>query len=461
LSKKNPVRSFFASVKLAIVLLILISVASILGTLIPQQEAAGPFISRLNPGVADVLRGLQLFNVYHSAWFMILMALLAANLVVCSLDRFPTAWKRFRQVSEPDREDLFEKIPSDQVIIKETPLRSETDRLELLLKKKAGRVARRDEAGRSYLYGEKGAYSYFGVYIIHLSVLIIMAGVMIGFLFGFEGYVDIPEGESAAVVALKGGRGVKNLDFAVRCDRFFIDFYENGTPKTYRSDLTFLKAGRAVQSSAVLVNHPVAFGGMRFYQANYGMIPTGDPVMVVTQDDKKIKDVKVAIGMAFDLPEKKAKVQMVRVEEDLMGMGPAVKLSIQSPAGDVQLWVFQAIEQIGQANPGLLEQVPIFNPGLFKPYVFSLVQANNRYYTGLQVAQDPGVPLVAVGAALMMIGFMVVFFCSHRQIWIRLDVKGDKTRISVAGKSNRDAVGLERAIRKWLDAVKLNKESAA
>ena len=121
MSKKNPVRSFFASVKLAIVLLILISVASILGTLIPQQEAAGPFISRLSPGVADVLRGLQLFNVYHSAWFMILMALLAANLVVCSLDRFPMAWKRFRQVSEPDREDLFEKIPSDQVIIKETP----------------------------------------------------------------------------------------------------------------------------------------------------------------------------------------------------------------------------------------------------------------------------------------------------------------------------------------------------
>ena len=392
---------------------------------------------------------------------MILMALLALNLMVCSLDRFPLAWKRFRQASEPDREDLFEKIPSDQVMIKETSLTEEADRLELLLRKKAGKVGRKDGLGRSCLYGEKGAYSYFGVYIIHISVLIMMVGVMIGFLFGFEGYVDIPEGESAAAVALKGGRGVKNLDFAVRCDRFFIDFYENGAPKTYRSDLTFLKDGRALQSSPVLVNHPVAFGGMRFYQANYGMIPTGDAVMVVTRDNKKIKDVKVAVGMAFDLPEKKARVQMVRVEEDLMGMGPAVKLSIQSPAGDAQLWVFQAIEQIAQANPGLLEQVPLFNPALFKPYVFSLSQTNNRYYTGLQVTQDPGVPVVAAGAALMIIGFMVVFFSSHRQIWIRLDAKGDKTRISIAGKSNRDAVGLERDIRKWLDKVKLNKESAA
>jgi cytochrome c biogenesis protein len=461
LSKKNPVWSFFASVKLAIVLLILISAASILGTLIPQQEAAGPFISRLSPGVADVLRSLQLFNIFHSAWFMLLMALLATNLIVCSLNRFPAAWKRFRKEPEPDQADLFEQIPADQTVISETPLKEETDRLENLLKKKLKGVRRRDGSDHAYLYGEKGSYTHFGVYIIHTSVLILMAGIVIGFLFGFEGYVDIPEGESAAAVTLKGGGGTKNLDFAVRCDRFFIDFYENGMPKTYRSDLSFVKDGRVVQTSPVLVNHPVTFAGIRFYQANYGMIPSGDPIMVVMEGDKKIKDVKVAIGMEFDLPGKKAKAQMIRVEENLMGMGPAVKLNIQSPAGQVQIWIFQAIEQINQVNPGLIEQVPLFNPGLFKPYVFSLDQANKQYYTGLQVMQDPGVPVVATGALVMMIGFLVVFFSSHRQIWIRLDSRGDKTRISVAGKSNKDVVGLDREIRKWLDAVKLNKESAS
>ena len=461
MSKKNPVWSFFASVKLAIVLLILISAASILGTLIPQQEAAGPFISRLSPGVADVPRSLQLFNIFHSAWFMLLMALLATNLIVCSLNRFPAAWKRFRKEPEPDQADLFEQIPADQTVISETPLKEETDRLENLLKKKLKGVRRRDGSDHAYLYGEKGSYAHFGVYIIHTSVLILMAGIVIGFLFGFEGYVDIPEGESAAAVALKGGGGTKSLDFAVRCDRFFIDFYENGMPKTYRSDLSFVKDGRVVQTSPVLVNHPVTFAGIRFYQANYGMIPSGDPIMVVTEGDKKIKDVKVAIGMEFDLPGKKAKAQMIRVEENLMGMGPAVKLNIQSPAGQVQIWIFQAIEQINQVNPGLIEQVPLFNPSLFKPYVFSLDQANKQYYTGLQVMQDPGVPVVATGALVMMIGFLVVFFSSHRQIWIRLDSRGDKTRISVAGKSNKDAVGLDREIRKWLDAVKLNKESAS
>jgi cytochrome c biogenesis protein len=461
LSKKNSVRTFFASVNLAIVLLILISAASILGTLIPQQEAAGLFISRLSPGMADILHGLQLFNIFHSTWFIILLGLLALNLIVCSLDRFPMAWKRFRQESAPDRDDLFEEIPSDQVTIKETPLSEEPQRLEMLLKKKTGRVRRRDADDRSYLYVGKGAYSYFGVYLIHVSVLVVMAGFIVGFLFGFEGAMNIPEGESSDVVALKGGRGLKKLDVSVRCDRFFIDFYADGAPKTYRSDLTFLEGGHALQSSSVLVNHPVEIAGMRFYQASYGMVPSGDPVMTVRLDNKKIKDVKVAIGMAFELPGKKAQVQMTRVEENLMGMGPAVKLNIQSPAGHIQFWVFEAIEQIMQANPGLLEQVPLLNPGAFEPYIFSLEQADSRYYTGLQVARDPGVPVVASGALLMMIGFIIVFFCSHRQIWIRLDRKADKTRISIAGKSNRDAVGLNREIRKLLDAVKLNGGSSA
>jgi cytochrome c biogenesis protein len=68
---------------------------------------------------------------------------------------------------------------------------------------------------------------------------------------------------------------------------------------------------------------------------------------------------------------------------------------------------------------------------------------------------------MAAGALVMMIGFLIVFFSSHRQIWIRLDSRGDKTRISVAGKSSRDDVGLNREIRKWLDVLKFNKESAS
>ncbi|HQK79998.1 MAG TPA: cytochrome c biogenesis protein ResB, partial [Syntrophales bacterium] len=279
MAKKNPLRSFFASVKLAVVLLIVIAAASILGTLIPQQEAAGPFIARLSPGWASLLQKIQAFDVFHSFWFVTLMALLAINLIVCSLDRLPRTWRRFRSKGDPEQMERFADLSADRIITTEWPRTEAADRLTSLLKKIASPVERRDRGERIFLYAHQGAFSHFGVQIVHAGVLIMMAGVIVGLFLGFEGYMNIPEGESAALVSLKGGRGEKALPFSVRCDRFILEFYENGAPKTYRSDLSFLQNGREVQSAAVLVNHPVTFGGIRFYQSSYGVMPGGNPVL--------------------------------------------------------------------------------------------------------------------------------------------------------------------------------------
>ena len=86
---KKTVLSFLSSLKLTICLLIIIAVASILGTVIPQQYDGGESFSHLSPGLVEALKPLQLFDMYHSAWFIILMGLLSLNLTVCSLNRFP------------------------------------------------------------------------------------------------------------------------------------------------------------------------------------------------------------------------------------------------------------------------------------------------------------------------------------------------------------------------------------
>jgi cytochrome c biogenesis protein ResB len=61
---------------------------------------------------------------------------------------------------------------------------------------------------------------------------------------------------------------------------------------------------------------------------------------------------------------------------------------------------------------------------------------------------------------LMFIGLMLVFFSSHRQVWLRIDVRGENTRISIAGRSHKDAVGLERDIKKIIARIKTRLESA-
>jgi cytochrome c biogenesis protein len=78
----------------------------------------------------------------------------------------------------------------------------------------------------------------------------------------------------------------------------------------------------------------------------------------------------------------------------------------------------------------------------------------------LQVVSDPGLPAVAAAAFLMFIGLMLVFFSSHRQVWLRLDAQAEGTRISIAGRSNKDAVGLERDIKNILSRIREKLESS-
>jgi cytochrome c biogenesis protein len=87
---------------------------------------------------------------------------------------------------------------------------------------------------------------------------------------------------------------------------------------------------------------------------------------------------------------------------------------------------------------------PRLNPSAFKPYTFSLGGIERKYYTGLQISKDPGVPFVWTGFVLIVFGLFVTFFSSHRRVWVRVVTKGDNVEISIAGQTNKNLVGLER-----------------
>ena len=441
--RKNAIWSFFASVRLTVVLLIVIAVTSIMGTLIPQQEEAQRIMRDLPPALVSTLQSLQLFDMYHSVWFLLLMLLLAVNLIVWSLNRFPRTWRLFQSARSGEPSRRLEGDAADRVFMAGGMPTGVADGLEGLMRRKFKKVRRMEEGDVITLYGEKGAFSYFGVYVVHVSILIILAGAIIGSLSGFDGYVNIPEGGTIDTVKLRGGQGTKKLDFAVRCDRFTVEFYKNGMPREFRSDLAFLKDGQIVREGSLRVNHPIEFGGIRFYQASYGNQP-GIALLTVRDGRGGKKLLKVSAGDQFELGGKKAAVSVLRIEENLMNMGPAVKLGIMSEDGGIAFWVFSHIREIEEANPGITKQVPQFNPGIFRPFYFSLGGIESAYFTGLQVSTDPGVPVVAAGAILMVAGFMIVFFFSHRQVWVRVEGKGGRSRVSIAGRCNRDPAGLSR-----------------
>ncbi|HEX7539114.1 MAG TPA: cytochrome c biogenesis protein ResB [Syntrophales bacterium] len=445
---KNPVWSFFSSVRLTLFLLIVIALAAILGTVIPQQDAAQGAFEKLPPALAGFLRFLQLYDLYHSPWFLLLMGLLTVNLVVCSLNRLPVSLRLYRMQPEPDRPGLYEDLPPERVLVAGGSAEEEAARMEQILTKAFGKPEARKTDQAAYFRAHKGAWSYFGVYVIHAGVLVIILGAVIGSLLGFDGYVNIPEGASADRIELRGGKGVMELGFSVKCDDFNVEFYDSGMPKLYRSDLSFLKGGEIRAKGVLMVNHPLEFEGIRFYQSSYGSVPGEVVLKILKKGEETVK--RARQGESFTIDGGKAQVEILRVEGNLMRMGPAVKVGVTAGDRAVSFWVFKFLDAIEEQNPGITSQVPQFNAGLYKPFLFKLEGIETSFYTGLKVNRDPGVPIVGAGAFLLVAGFLLTFFSSHRQVFVRVDRRHGKTRISVSGRCSRDPVRLNREIERIL-----------
>jgi cytochrome c biogenesis protein len=91
--KKNNFWDFFASVKLALFCFFTLAFASIVGTIIPQNETPVFYIQKYGEKTAEIFRLLNIPDMYNSWWFVSLLAIFSINLIVCSIDRLPTVWK--------------------------------------------------------------------------------------------------------------------------------------------------------------------------------------------------------------------------------------------------------------------------------------------------------------------------------------------------------------------------------
>ncbi len=456
--KSNLLWGFFSSVKLAMVLLIILAIASILGTVVPQRgQGAVEFARGLSPGMHSFLSALNIFDMYHSFWFRLLIGFLALNLIICSIDRFSGAWKRFTAQPRPDRGKPFHDLAPDQSLFVQGEVEDTARVVDRFLKERYKRIQTKEGSNEFFFNGERGRYSHFGVYMVHLSILLIIIGSLVGSFFGFEAFVNIVEGEKIdTVVQTKKGVPLK-LGFEVRCDKFNVDFYESGAPKEYRSDLTFFVNGEETEKKSVLVNHPVQFRGITFYQASYGSRPGGRIRLRMARHSGEYESGTVTLeqGDSMQLPGNEGKLRVIDIKGDFMKMGPVARISIQPDRGEeISFWVFKNPEIMRKRLPAPMLESPKFNPSVFKPYTFFLDSLESIYYTGLQVNRDPGVSIVWAGCFLMVAGFFITFFTSHRRIWIRVSSLKQGIRVSVAGTSNKNPVGLQRELKSVINDLR-------
>lgn len=442
--------NLFSSMKTAIVLLLLLALASIYGTLIKDQ-------------------GEALKRVYQSHWYVFLLVLVGLNLVVCSINRFGTGWKRtFRPEVAATPEDVG-KMQRSERIRTSGDLEETASRAGAALRACSYRVISRESGSTYSLYASRGHLAVWGPYITHLSLLVIFAGAVFGSLCGFKGQTTIVENLHTEEYVPEGRTQPAPLGFRVELADFAITHDKKYNVTGYRSDLRVYDGGKVVKRKVIDVNHPLTYKGVSLFQSSYGVAgfylaiqgqgresklvafrvstdyDTGSPVFKIASE----------MGEPWQVVEVGGKKMMVLVRAyvpnyvggDEINIGsvpinPAVFVAVSDKPDDhtsLEAWT----------DLGWLTVSESASRGNIAVAFVDVVE-----YTGLSVAKNPGLPVICVGFVLLVIGVFASFYIDHRII--RVSIEGTKDGAAVvAGASSRlDPASFDKVFERLREALK-------
>lgn len=428
--KGNSLWNFFASVKLALVTLFVLAIASIIGTIVPQKEEAAKYIELYGANVANFFQLLDIQDMYNSWWFVSMLVLFSLNLIVCTIERLPHIWKVVTQDNlATTNADRLGKMAMRRVFSGQMPTEQAVSTVQAAMRAAGWPLSQTEKDGGTLFFSQKGAYTRLGVIIVHVSILVIFTGALIGSFYGYKASVLIPEGgETSQVYQSNTEHTAIPLAFTVRCNDFQLTYYNTGMPKEYRSDLVVSKGSEKLYEKSIVVNDPMQYGGLTFYQSSYQPVQ-GQFTAQVTNEGTK------AAQKFFITPRQENKWLSEKVTFGITDLsGPDMMQRYQykiwfsdDKAGPSEFWINEG----GTAK--------IKRPDA--TYVFT---AKPRFATGLQVVKDPGVWTVYSGCILMILGLIVIFFMSHRRVWVFVSNDGKKTSILVSGMSNKNKIGFEK-----------------
>ncbi len=439
---------FFSSIKLAIVLLIILAVASILGTLIPQGRTLEEYGARYGQ-LAGLLMKLQLTGLYHSIWYLALLGLFAVNIIICTLERLGPKYRRaVAPRVESDPKALLALKLKDRAKRNAPPAEAAAE-VKRLLTGARYRVKEAAVGPRVHLLGRKKVLGLFGSDMVHLGLLVILAGGIIGGATSIRDNINLAEGQV---------KSAPKADFEIRLDKFTTEYYPDGSVKAWKSDLTVLEQKKPVLSRTVTVNHPLTYKGYSFYQTSYGFNWDNPGVEVWAKkksDPAFLRKLKVKVGerAVLDDPDKTTLAVTKFLPDFVLGENnEPVNRSNQpnNPAAFVEGsrggtpvfsgWIFANYPDFAQmhaANDKDKEKTT--------DLAFELKSFDAGQFSVLEAAKDPGVPLIWLGCGLLMFGLALAFYWPTWEIKAVIEDAQGRSDIVVGGiaSKNREAFAAE------------------
>lgn len=311
MAQQSTARAFYdllSSMRFAISLLTVLAVASVVGTVLKQAEPYPNYLAQFGAFWFPVFETLGLYDVYHAAWFLLILAFLVLSTSICVLRNGPAMLREMRSFREQVTERSLQHMPLHAELACNGTAETVTGRVTAYLQQSGYRFReqpRSSDAG-TLIAAKAGSYHRAGYLLAHCGIVIICIG---GLLDGniplkllqltgqkvietrdvpqsqvppqsrlspsnlsFRGNINIPEGSSANVVFMNVADGylVQDLPFTIALNRFHIEHYSTGQPRDFASDITVIdrETGESLEHT-IRVNHPLIYRGVAIYQASF------------------------------------------------------------------------------------------------------------------------------------------------------------------------------------------------
>jgi cytochrome c biogenesis protein len=295
-----------SSMRFAISLLTLISIASVIGTVLKQNEPMPNYVNQFGPFWFEVFGKLGLYAVYSAWWFLLIMAFLVMSTSLCIIRNAPKMLKDMRSWRENVREQSLRNFHHKAEWSSALPLAGFTQQLAQRIVHGGYKVKVVDKDGGVLIAAKQGAANKWGYIFAHSAIVIICVGGLLDSdlpirfqqWFGdktpfggsgiiaeipaqhrlgvgnptFRGNTFIPEGGTAntAILPQQSGILVQELPFSIQLKKFVIEHYSTGMPKLFASEVIVrdLETGKTFEST-IKVNEPLIYKGIAVYQSSF------------------------------------------------------------------------------------------------------------------------------------------------------------------------------------------------
>ena len=464
------------SMRTALILLMMMGIAAIPGSLIPQRITNAIAVRDLydsNPNLARWYDRFYLFDVYGSPWFSAIYILLFISLIGCVLPRTLEHYKAMKAQPPATPRNLsrlehHQEFKADEKALENAAIWFAKNRFRI-------------KTDGDSISAEKGYLRETGNLLFHLSLILILVGVSFGALFGMRGEAIINVGERFINVAttydtLSFGKltSEKSLQpFEVKLDRFNATYNPaTNAPIDYKAWVTVTENGIS-RKQILKVNQPLTFGNTRVYlQANgyspvvtvrdsRGNVALQGPVPFLPQDANlrsigaiKVPDADPPVGFVANFVPTNQRTSgqgAISVFPELLD--PKLLFSVWQGDLGLNSGVPQSVYRL---DTDKLRKIGLgsVKPGETFTYPEGSITLETVVpWVNLQVVRDPGKTYALWGGIVAVLGLLSSLYGRRRRIWIRK--VGDS--VEVAGLAKNEAPGLQAEIQAFVATVKGDK----